>query len=176
MLADLAGRAPALRGRSLAAQQAVGALGIAIGAPLGGLVVSAYGERAAFLCVSAAAAIALSLYTLLPETVDGGRELSRDGGRDADDGARGGGGGTGSGARRASDAEIARGAESTLGGRWPSLLSDERWRGLALCECGARFGFAAKIASVPVLAASALSGGAAAAGLLVSGAHRSAEP
>lgn len=40
MLADLAGRAPELRGRALAAQQATVALGIiAIGAPLGGLVI-----------------------------------------------------------------------------------------------------------------------------------------
>ena len=46
MLADLAARAPALRGRALGAQQAAAALGIAIGAPLGGVVSEAYGELA----------------------------------------------------------------------------------------------------------------------------------
>ena len=50
------------------------------------------------------------------------------------------------------------------------LLQDDRWKGLALCEVGSRFGFAAKIASVPILAATYLSGGATAAGLLVSAA------
>ena len=35
-LSDLAQRAPELRGRALAAQQAVAAAGIAVGAPLGG--------------------------------------------------------------------------------------------------------------------------------------------
>ena len=68
-LADLALRVPSLRGELAAAQQATCALGIAIGAPLGGLAVESYGPRAAFLCVSVAAALTCCLYSLLPETV-----------------------------------------------------------------------------------------------------------
>ena len=138
MLADLAGRTPELRGRALAAQQSVAALGIALGAPLGGLVVESYGPRAAFLCVSAAATLCLLLYTALPETVDGAGE--------------------------------AKSSDTESPALWAQLIEDDRWKGLSLCECGARFGFAAKIASVPLLAASAFSGGAAAAGLLLSAA------
>ena len=46
MLTDLANEAPTLRGRALVLQQASVALGIAIGAPIGGLVVEEYGARA----------------------------------------------------------------------------------------------------------------------------------
>ena len=49
--------------------QAVSALGIAVGAPMGGLIVEVYGPRAAFLCVSAAATVSMFAYTFLPETV-----------------------------------------------------------------------------------------------------------
>ena len=45
MLADLAGKTPELRGRALAAQQATIALGIAIGAPVGGIVVEEIGRE-----------------------------------------------------------------------------------------------------------------------------------
>ncbi|KAL7447673.1 hypothetical protein ACHAXS_000060, partial [Conticribra weissflogii] len=45
MLADLAGRAPAPRGRALALQQAAVGLGVAIGAPVGGAVVEEFGPR-----------------------------------------------------------------------------------------------------------------------------------
>jgi hypothetical protein len=69
MLVDLANQIPELRGRALAAQQAAVALGIAIGAPAGGVVVEHYGPRAAFLCVSVAAITALVLYSFLPETI-----------------------------------------------------------------------------------------------------------
>lgn len=60
MIADLANCAPGLRGRALAMQQACVALGIAIGAPLGGVAV--------FLCVSVAAIAALAIYAILPDT------------------------------------------------------------------------------------------------------------
>ena len=162
MLADLAGRAPELRGRALAGQQATLALGIALGAPLGGLVVEEYGARSAFLCVSAAASLCLALYTLLPETIAG------------EDAARPGTARPPPPAAAAPRAAAAAGqpaeAEAEAGPyeRWAVLLEDDRWKGLALCEVGSRFGFAAKIASVPILAAAYLSGGATAAGLLVS--------
>jgi len=136
MLADLGDKAPSFRGRALAAQQAAAAVGIAVGAPVGGLVVEAYGERAAFLCVTAAAVATAALYGFLPETAGG---AARD------------------------DAAPSEAA-------WPLLLEDPRWRGLAAAECGARFGFAAKIASVPVVAADVLPGGVAGAGALVSAA------
>ncbi len=68
MLADLAGRAPAPRGRALALQQAAVGLGVAIGAPVGGAVVEEFGPRSALLCVSGAVVAALGMYALLPET------------------------------------------------------------------------------------------------------------
>ena len=176
MLADLAGRAPELRGRALAGQQATLALGIALGAPLGGLVVEEYGARAAFLCVSAAASLTLALYTLLPETISeatAAEEAAQPSVAEGDVAAQ-----PGAGARPGCDVaagcDVATGppAEVEAGAfeRWAVLLQDDRWKGLALCEVGSRFGFAAKIASVPILAATYLSGGATAAGLLVSAA------
>lgn len=148
MLADLAGRVPELRGKVLAAQQATVALGIAIGAPFGGLVVEQYGPRASFLCVSAAAVVALVMYLFLPETVVGKHDAT-----DAMD---------------SSTIDQSNGDESA--GDWNNLLQDNRWKGLALCQCGASFGFAAKIATIPVLAADTLPGGAIGAGALLSAA------
>ena len=55
-------------------------------------------------------------------------------------------------------------------GDWRRLLSLNPWRGLALCQCGATFGFAAKIASIPLLATAILPGGAVGTGVLVSAA------
>merc|ERR1712194_723808 len=52
-------------------------------------------------------------------------------------------------------------------GDWNKLLETRRWKALSLCQCGATFGFAAKIASVPILATS-IFGNAAAAGALIS--------
>ncbi|KAG7357084.1 quinolone resistance protein [Nitzschia inconspicua] len=144
MLVDLANQIPSLRGRALAAQQAVVALGITIGAPAGGVVVQQYGPRAAFLCVSAAAIVALILYAFLPETIVNPRQNSNK-----------------------SNSKI----ETPSGPKiWMDLLRDKQWQGLALCQSGASFGFAAKIASIPILAASALPGGAAGAGALLSAA------
>ena len=53
---------------------------------------------------------------------------------------------------------------------WRALLRDRRWRALVISEVCARCGFAAKIASVPLIAAAVLPGGAAGAGLLLSAA------
>lgn len=147
MLADLAGKAPSLRGRALALQQAVYAIGIAIGAPLGGLVVEEYGARAAFLCVSAAATLAFLLYLLLPET----SALNAQAGENLASAKK----------KRREDVEK---------GNWIQLLKNRQWLGLALCQCGASFGVACKIASIPILAAAVLPGGAAGAGFLVSAA------
>lgn len=146
MLADLAGKIPALRGRALAAQQAVIAVGIAIGAPLGGIVIEEYGPRASFLCVSAGAIVALILYTFLPETVIAKK-------------------GEGNSESKNSDASSSPPQQQ---GKWTNLLSDRQWRGLALCQCGASFGFAAKIGSIPILATATLPGGAAGTGALLS--------
>ena len=173
MLADLAGRAPELRGRALAGQQATLALGIALGAPLGGLVVEEYGARAAFLCVSAAASLTLALYTLLPETISE-TTAAEEAAQPSIAKAAQPGAGARPGCDVAAGCDVATGppAEVEAGAfeRWAVLLQDDRWKGLALCEVGSRFGFAAKIASVPILAATYLSGGATAAGLLVSAA------
>lgn len=146
MLADLANRIPESRGRVLAAQQACLALGIAIGAPLGGIIVEAYSPRAAFLCVTVAAIIAMTIYCFLPETQE---------------------------SNAASGVEMSTSKETspeTPSGEadWKYLLSQNQWRGIALCQAGASFGFAAKIASIPVLATATLPGGAIAAGVLLS--------
>ena len=146
MLADLAGRVPELRGKVLAAQQATVALGIAIGAPFGGLGVEQYGPRASFLCVSAAAVVALVMYLFLPETVVGSHDAAMD------------------------SSTIDQSNDDESAGDWKKLLQDRRWKGLALCQCGASFGFAAKIATIPVLAADTLPGGAIGAGALLSAA------
>uniref|UniRef100_A0A7S1ZKJ9 Major facilitator superfamily (MFS) profile domain-containing protein n=1 Tax=Ditylum brightwellii TaxID=49249 RepID=A0A7S1ZKJ9_9STRA len=146
MLCDLASLVPELRGRALAAQQAVIALGIAIGAPLGGYVVEQYGVRASFLCVTAAALSAMVIYTFLDETV--GKDVERE-------------------INGSSEVELSNEEETA---NWAKLLSDDQWRGLSLCQCGASFGFAAKIATIPVLAASILPGGAVGAGALLSAA------
>jgi MFS family permease len=142
MLADLANQVPQLRGRALAAQQAVIALGIAIGAPAGGIIIEEFGPRYSFLCVTAGAVLALILYAFLPETI-----------------------------RAPTSYKTWNENESQLSleaGEWNILLKDNRWKGLALCQSGASFGFAAKIASIPILATATLPGGAAGAGALIS--------
>jgi hypothetical protein len=48
----LADQIPTLRGRALATQQAVIALGIIIGAPAGGIIIEQYCSRASILCES----------------------------------------------------------------------------------------------------------------------------
>ena len=174
MLADFAARVPSLRGRGLATQQAVLALGIAIGAPLGGIAVDMYGARAAFLCVSAAATCTLVLYSLLPETVP-----TRDTEEDSPTKTMLKPLKTLKTLKTQPDADTTPAAQPS---RWALLLEDVRWRGLCFAESGARFGFAAKVVSVPILAASAFTAytysagegagpsGAAAAGLLLSAA------
>mmetsp|Transcript_25138 Transcript_25138/g.51339 ORF Transcript_25138/g.51339 Transcript_25138/m.51339 type:complete len:523 (+) Transcript_25138:255-1823(+) len=145
MLADLAGRVPELRGKILAAQQVTLALGIAIGAPLGGVIVEQYGPRASFLCVSAAAVVALLMYFFLTETIVGSDSNDVKGQRSDDN-------------------------NDESAGDWKKLLQDNRWKGIALCQCGVSFGFAAKIATIPILAADTLPGGAIGAGALLSAA------
>lgn len=146
MLTDLANQTPRLRGRALALQQACVALGIAIGAPLGGRVVEEFGARSSFLCVSAAAFIALTLYSILPETL-----AVEDTGENT----------------------IASNSDSTKNddeADWLQLLkTSSTWRSLAVAQSGASFGFACKIAVIPLLANEYL-GGATGAGLLISAA------
>lgn len=142
ILADLASTIPALRGRVLASQQAVLALGIAFGAPAGGYIVEMYGPRASFLCVTVAALLALMLYNFLPETVDPAPTAN-----DEED----------------DDTPIAK-------VDWGDLLKDSRWRRLSLFEVGAKFGYACKLASIPLIAAQVLPGGAIGAGALLSAA------
>lgn len=133
LLADLGNISPDIRGRAIAANQAAAAAGIALGAPLGGLLSEAYGPRACFLALTGAALITAAIYTQLPET-----------------------------------STAARADENGDGVDWLLLLEDSRWRGLTAAEICSRFGFAAKIASVPLVAAQVLPGGAAGAGALVS--------
>lgn len=142
MLADLASRAPQLRGRILASQNIVLSLGIALGAPAGGLVVEVYGPRASFLCVTAAALVSLFLYNFLPETMETKKDLTQ-------------------------GVTEKKGLDTVS---WGELLKDSKWRGLSLFEVGAKFGYAAKLTSVPVIAASILPGGAVGAGSLLSAA------
>mmetsp|Transcript_1070 Transcript_1070/g.1356 ORF Transcript_1070/g.1356 Transcript_1070/m.1356 type:complete len:548 (+) Transcript_1070:92-1735(+) len=164
MLADLAGRAPELRGRALSAQQATIALGIAIGAPLGGVVVERFGPRAAFLIVTAAALMVCVLYLFLPETINyntSGSSQSRSNNISISNDYN----------KQTTTADVivvGDGSDNENNGEWTKLLSSGTWRGLALCQCGASFGFAAKIASIPLIATSILPGGAAGAGALIS--------
>jgi MFS family permease len=144
MIADLVATIPELRGRVLSLQQAVTALGIAIGAPLGGIVVEKYGPRAAFLCVTAAALIALVMYSFLPETLDNESNVNVD--------------------------SVDGGGIENETMSWNELLKDSRWRGLSTFEIGARFGYAAKLASIPVIATAVLPGGAIGSGALLSAA------
>ena len=162
MLADLAARVPSLRGRALGLQQAVSALGISIGAPLGGLVVETYGARASFLCVSAAAAVSMVAYTVLPETVPQSSSYSSSYSAETN------GGKSGESIKKAVGAGGSGHAEGA--GSWRELLRDNRWKGLALCQSLSCFGFACKIACIPVIAAAILPGGAAGAGALLSAA------
>jgi MFS family permease len=161
MLADLASRVPELRGRFLSLQQAVIALGIAIGAPFGGIVVERYGPRAAFLCVSGAAIVALILYFFLPETQESAIERASSD-NDTDEASNL--------IERILIAPTEGASGPPEGGDWGDLLALKEWKGLALCQSGASFGFAAKIASIPILATSVLPGGAAGAGALLSAA------
>ena len=171
MLADIAGRVPQLRGRALAAQSAVGALGIAIGAPLGGMVVEEYGPRASFLCVSAAALVALIMYTFLPETTISDCTIEDENGMTQVEARETVG--TMEGDRmfevQAALAETTTRESAIAQGDWKKLLSQNQWRGLALCQCGTSSGYATKIANIPILATAVL-GGATGAGALISAA------
>lgn len=145
MLADLANRAPDnWRGKGLALQQACIAVGVACGAPVGGLLVEKFGVRSGFFCVSAAAGICLAFYACLPETVTNTKD---DMGK--------------------SSTKLENGDRSD----WFQLLkTSATWRSLAFCHCGVSFGYACKITSIPIIAADCLPGGVAGAGLLLSAA------
>ena len=175
MLTDLANQTPNLRGRALALQQAAVALGVAIGAPLGGMVVEEYGARSAFLCVSAAAVVALGIYSILPETVL--KEMDSASARD--DGANTNGekglesntttNGFTSEDERNNTNEQKKKSEAD----WINLLKNSStWRNLALCQSGTSFGYACKMAVVPILASTYLPGGATGAGFLLSAAGK----
>ena len=164
LLADLAKRIPSFRGRALATQQAVTAVGIAIGAPLGGVVVERYGPRAAFLCVTAAAVVALMCYAFLPETVPQPDEPVQTSKKMT--------------SWFSSKSSAAATTTTTFTSKeqqqqtldWADFWRQNKWRGLALCQSGTSFGFACKIASIPVLATEYLPGGAIGAGALLSAA------
>lgn len=152
MLADLAGTIPELRGRALSIQQVVIALGIAIGAPAGGFIVEQFGPRASFLCVTAGASAALLLYSFLEETIsmtDGKDTLVQS---------------------IDSSEDFVQIEDGTSSADWGELIKDPNWRSLSLFEVGARFGYAAKLASIPIIAAAILPGGAVGAGSLISAA------
>ena len=163
LLADLAKQIPAFRGRALATQQAVTAVGIAIGAPLGGVVVEQYGPRAAFLCVTAAAVVALICYAFLPETVPQPQIENEKGGPSSKKGTW----------IPSFSTPVSAGGTSEQPQQpmdWADFWRQNKWRGLALCQSGTSFGFACKIASIPVLAAAYLPGGAIGSGALISAA------
>jgi MFS family permease len=160
MLADIANKLPGgVRGKVLAAQQAVVALGVAIGAPVGGIVVEQYGPRAAFLCVSAAAIITCALYTFLPETTTTMMTTNQQNQ-----------GSNKNGASIPNKFDKDDDQDNDNFGLWRELLQDDQWRGLSLAQAGASFGYAAKIASIPILAAGVFSNGAAGSGALLSAA------
>jgi len=126
-------------------------------------VVEEFGMRSAFLCVSVAAVAALGIYAVLPETVTERR-------RDED--------GNGMVEENFSTDGLVTENDSNgqtqptdNGADWQTLLrTSPAWRSLSLCQSGTSFGFACKIAVVPILASTYLPGGAAGAGLLLSAA------
>lgn len=63
--------------------------------------------------------------------------------------------------------EGGEGGESEI---WLRLLADARWRGVSFAQMGKTCGSSAKVASVPVIAAAVLPGGATAAGSLLAAA------
>lgn len=150
LLADFASTVPELRGRILALQQATIALGIAIGSPIGGYIVEEYGPRAAFLCVTLAATLNFIIYFFLPETV-----------KDLGDITNANNNNSNNNKEEAKEEDIVK---------WGELLKDPKWRGLSFFEAGAKWGYAAKLASIPILAANTLPGGAVGAGALLSAA------
>lgn len=161
LLADLAKQIPAFRGRALATQQAVTAVGIALGAPLGGVVVEQFGARAAFLCVTAAALVALAMYAFLPETVPQTQQQENKSINTTILFNR----------KKLSSAPTATATtQSSPSPDWADFWRQNKWKGLVFCQSGTSFGFACKIASIPVLAAEYLPGGAIGAGALVSAA------
>jgi predicted MFS family arabinose efflux permease len=141
---DLTNIVTELRGRANAFQQAILALAIAIGAPAGGAIVELYGPRASFLCVTAAALISLVLYSFLPETVAETDEIF-------------------------AKKEMKSNDEKFMS-LWRDLLKDSQWQGICIFEIGVKFGYAAKLTSIPILAANVLPGGALGAGSLLSAA------
>eukprot|EP00529_Nitzschia_sp_RCC80_P012234 CAMPEP_0113509768 /NCGR_PEP_ID=MMETSP0014_2-20120614/37757_1 /TAXON_ID=2857 /ORGANISM="Nitzschia sp." /LENGTH=581 /DNA_ID=CAMNT_0000405631 /DNA_START=116 /DNA_END=1861 /DNA_ORIENTATION=- /assembly_acc=CAM_ASM_000159 len=160
MLADLANRLPdSVRGKALAAQQAVVALGIAVGAPLGGVVVEQYGPRAAFLCVSTAAIVTCALYCFLPETLVTSTATSKQFEDGEQDGLK---------AEKGGIDDNDDDDDTNNFALWRELLQDDQWKGLSLVQAGASFGYAAKIAAIPILAAGLYSNGAAGSGALLS--------
>mmetsp|Transcript_18870 Transcript_18870/g.26607 ORF Transcript_18870/g.26607 Transcript_18870/m.26607 type:complete len:645 (-) Transcript_18870:235-2169(-) len=189
MLADLASKIPTFRGRALAAQQATVALGIAIGAPFGGIIVEQYGPRSSFLCVTAAAITAMFLYLLLPETIVGNGQQQNTSTTEKEEDNR-------KFLKQESlataeiEAEMMGPSEAVVmndddaassslnennennkdDGDWSVLIQTSQWKGLAACQIGSSFGYAAKIASIPILATDILPGGAAGAGVLLSAA------
>ena len=144
------------RGRGLALQQACVAVGIACGAAGGGVLVEKFGVRSGFFCVSFAAAVCLALYSFLPETLVDYRMMD---------------GEIKSNIIINTTTESDSTNSSDNSDEWIRLLTTSpTWRSLAICQCGASFGYACKIAIIPVLAANYLPGGIAGAGFLLSSA------
>jgi len=141
MLADLANQAPELRGRGLSIQQAISAIGLTIGAPVGGLAVEMYGIRAAFLCVTFAAIGTLLIYATLPETLP---------------------------SKNIKDKKNSNDQKKIVS--WRKLWNDPAWRALCAAEAGARATYAAKVSIVPVLSARLFDNSPTAAGLVLSAA------
>jgi predicted MFS family arabinose efflux permease len=141
---DLINTVPELRGRANAIQQAILALAIAIGAPIGGAIVEMYGPRASFLCVTAAALTSLFLYSFLPDTVVETDETFAK--------------------------KKWKPSDRKNMSLWRELLKNSQWKGLCIFEVGVKFGYAAKLTSIPIIASSVLPGGALGAGSLLSAA------
>jgi MFS family permease len=104
--------------------------------------------------VSAAAGVCLGLYALLPETV--GRRSDADEVGDED-----------------RNIQTTNDDENDVNNKadWIQLLTtSSTWRALALCQSGSSFGYACKIAIIPILAANYLPGGITGSGFLLSAA------
>lgn len=133
-VADLCARTPESRGRIVASQQFVYAVGFVLGPVLGGVAVERFGPSAAFFAVSLAAAASAVLYAaLLPESRPSEQTLEVE----QEQGQRGAG---------------------ALLSTWRTLLSEPQQRGLLLAAGANSLGVVAKVSVLPLVVAERLGG------------------
>lgn len=121
--ADITDKFPAQRGRLLAAQQVVLAMGFVAGPAIGGSLTSTYGTSSAFFLVTAGALLAAVGYSFLPETSP--RQPPEAAGTDA---------------------------ASNVGIQWREVIQDPKQQAVAIITAVFYLGLVAKASIIPNLA------------------------